>query len=61
MKKKFSEITVGDKKYGWIVKHDYSTSLTIWFDKKIIHKEIIKDGIDITPKFVADLIIQNNL
>lgn len=65
MKKKFREITVNNKKYGWTTKGDcdgdYNTALYIWFDKKIINTEIIKGGIDITPKFVANLIIQNNL
>lgn len=60
MKKKFRNITVNGKKYGWTTRGncdgDYNTALYIWFNKKIIYTEIVKGGIDVTPGFVKSII-----
>jgi hypothetical protein len=60
MKKKYRKIIVDGIIYGWTIRNDcdgdYNNCLTIWKDKKIINQQIIKGGIDITPKFVSDII-----
>ena len=56
MKKKFKEIVLDGKKYGWIVKSD-GRILRIYEDKKIIYeKEIVGE---ITTKIISDIIFTN--
>lgn len=58
MKKKFRDITVNGKLYGWQVKG--GNQIVIWYDKKVIHTEVISyseiPNLGITPKLIADKI-----
>ena len=56
MKKKFKEIVLDGKKYGWIVKDD-GNILRIYEDKKIIYEKAIVG--EITTKILADIIFTN--
>ena len=56
MKKKFKEIVIDGKKYGWIVKSD-GNILRIYEDKKIIYEKAIVE--EITTKVISDIIFTN--
>lgn len=60
MKKKFRELLVSDKKYGYTIKNncdgDGGNKLCIWENKKIIHEVVIPGHITITPKIVSEKI-----
>lgn len=48
MKKKFREITIGEKTYGWTIKentddNDGSKIINIWYDKQIIHTQKLNE------------------
>jgi hypothetical protein len=62
MKKKFRELTIGDKKYGWTLRNncdgDGGNGVEIWWNKKIIHHELISGYINITPKLISNIIIE---
>jgi hypothetical protein len=64
MKKKFREITVDGKKYGWTLHNDCDgdggNCIEIWYNKKIIHKQLISGDIQITPKIISNIIIVFN-
>ena len=54
MKKKYRDITVNGAKYAWQTTH---STLTIWFNKKVIHTVDVSQMITaITPKHVAEII-----
>lgn len=56
MKKKFKEIVLDGKKYGWIVKSD-GNILRIYEDKKIIYEKAVVG--EITTKVISDIIFTN--
>jgi hypothetical protein len=61
MKKKFRDIVVEGKQYGWSVGHkncdgDGNCKLTIWHDKKIIYNGVIQEDIQVTPLYIKDFI-----
>lgn len=61
MKKKYREITVNGKKFTWSsgknnCDGDGGNLLTIWFEKKPIHKQLFGGHIEITPKLVSEII-----
>ena len=60
MKKKHRDITVGGIKYAWTIHNncdgDGGNCVKIWKDKKILIDELIRGDIDITPKFISEII-----
>jgi len=56
VKKKFKEIVLDGKKYGWIVKSD-GNILRIYEDKKIIYEKAVVG--EITTKVISDIIFTN--
>lgn len=61
MKKKFREITVGNKTYGWTLSGGGKEhTITIWFDKKPINHTTVRTSY-ITPSMVKDIIVDNKL
>lgn len=62
MKKQYREITVNEIPYGWVVDNngDGNNILIIYFDKRIIHKELLEGIINITPKMVSQIIYSLN-
>jgi hypothetical protein len=60
MKKKFREITVERKKYGWTVKNncdsDGSNQLTVWINKKPVFSTFVPGSEIITPSVVESYI-----
>lgn len=66
MKKKFREITVGDKTYGWTIKKgndgdgNHPKNLSIWLNKKVIHEQEMDDE-EITPATVKKIIERKKL
>jgi hypothetical protein len=63
MKKKFREITINNKKYGWTLRNncdgDGGDCVEIWCDKKVIHREIISGHLNVTPKMISNFIIDS--
>ena len=60
MKKKHRDITVDKVQYAWTIKDnvdgDGSNEVSIWKDKKIIHTQMLKGTIPITPALVKGII-----
>ncbi len=61
MKKKHRDIVVGDKKFAWTVTGfncdgDGSSRLCIWYNKEVIYHELIGYGIQVTPKYVRNIL-----
>ena len=59
MKKKLRDIVVNGKEYKWSVAHpncdgDGNCLLRIYYNKKLIHKELT--GKQITPKYIRELV-----
>lgn len=64
MKKQYREISVNDIPYGWVIDNncdgDDSNMLIIYFDKRIIHKQLFEGFINITLKIVYEIILSLN-
>lgn len=59
--KKYRDISVGGKKYGWTVRNDCEYNvLCIWENKKIIQEHVIAGDHIITPIIIAELIKDPN-
>jgi len=66
MRSNLRKITVNDKKYIYKVKNYHydheliDNAIKIWFNKKLIYFEDIKE-LRVTPKMISEIIINNNL
>ena len=61
MKKKHRNIVVDDKEFAWTVTGFNcdgcgGSRLCIWFDKKVIYYNIVKYGVQVTPKYIRNII-----
>lgn len=61
MKKKHRDIVVDGKKFAWTFTGfncdgDGSSNLRIWFNKREIYHELISGDIQVTPKYVRNVI-----
>ena len=61
MKKKHRDIVVNDRKFAWTMTQfncdgDGSSNLRIWFNKQEIYHELVSGHIQVTPKYVRNII-----
>jgi len=65
MKKKHRNITIKNTEFAWSVKEnvdgDGGNRLTIWYNNKRIYGDIIGGHIDITPKYISNILNQINI
>jgi len=58
MKKKHRDITVRGDKYGWTIKtDDVNHTVKIWSEGKVIHTELVKEHLIVSPGFIRDVIL----